>query len=306
MLHQAQKSGEGHILLKLDVCKAFDSLEWPYILATVESAGMNGMLSSFLKASFSIASSHIILNGHPTQTFKLARSVRQGCPLSPLIFILSFDNLSLLLTNALNQRLRRGVDFPDLGISSLLAMFADDSHVVVRAEIRYIMKLKEILNLFAAASGMHCAWDKTKAAFIPGGPPPMDYCLYPWKWEENATASKSLGFPLASDFSTTLMEIQNQTTIDSRIKKLSKRQLSLAGRVTAANALIMGSIWYIITLWAGDLAFLSKRQRKVEHFVWAGKSRVNRNASTQSKSQGGLGLILIIEQYRAIAGNIMI
>lgn len=70
--------------MKLDVRKTFDSMEWPFILATVERAGMNGMLSSFLKANFGSALSTVILNGRPTTPFKLTRSVRQGCPLSPL------------------------------------------------------------------------------------------------------------------------------------------------------------------------------------------------------------------------------
>lgn len=83
MLHQAQQSGHEHILMKLDVCKAFDTMEWPYILPTVAKAGMNGVLSCFLKACFQSATSNIILNGHQTQSFRLARSVRQGCPLSP-------------------------------------------------------------------------------------------------------------------------------------------------------------------------------------------------------------------------------
>lgn len=206
MLHQAKKLGHDHILLKLDVCKAFKSMEWQYILATVEKAGMNGILSGFLKASFRSASSNIIINGRPTPSFKLARSVRQGCPLSPLIFILGFDNLSGMIRTAQIQRTIVGVDFSDIGISTILAMFADDTHLLIRAETRYISAVKAILDTFAAASGLHFAWDKTIAALIPEGPPPMHLWLYPWTWEENANASKSLGIPVASSFSTSLME----------------------------------------------------------------------------------------------------
>lgn len=308
MLHQAEISGEEHILLKLDVHKAFDSLEWPYILATVEQAGMNGILFSFLKASFSSASSHIILNGRPTESFQLARSVRQGCPLSPLIFILAYDNLSpdVFRRLALNQGLLRGVEFPDTGLSTLLAMFADDTNVLIRAEIRYIEKIKEILDQFGAASGLRFIWENTKAVFIPGGPPPMGYWLFPWTWEEDSNATKTLGFHTASSIPRPLMEAQIQGKVETSIGKLNKRKLSLAGRITAANSLILGTVWYIVTLWAGDLSFLSKLQTKIEIFVWAGRSRVNRNSTTQSKVHGGLGLILIIEQYRAIAGNLML
>lgn len=306
MLHQAQISGEDHILLKLDVRKAFDSLEWPFILATIERAGLNGMLSGFLKASFSSASSHIILNGRPTTPFRLARSVRQGCPISPLIFILAFDNLSLMLSEAVAQQTLVGVRFPHLDTANLHTMFADDTSMVIKAEMRYVKKVKEILDIFGAASGLYCTWEKTKAAFIPGGLPPVAFRPLPWQWEVNATATKLLGFPTASSFSSIQMEQLIVTKMSTSIEKLKLRHLSLAGRVTAANCLIMGSLWYILTLWAGDLDFLSKIQKGIEAFVWADKSRVNRNTTTQGKAKGGLGLMLISEQYKALAGNLML
>lgn len=78
MLQQAACSGEDHVLLKLDVIKAFDRLEWPFILAVVEKAGLAGVLTKFLKAGFASASSEILLNGIPTESFSLKRSVRQG------------------------------------------------------------------------------------------------------------------------------------------------------------------------------------------------------------------------------------
>lgn len=49
-------------------------------------------------------------------------------------------------------------------------MFADDTNVAIKAEMRYVTKIKEILDTFAAASGLRSIWEKTKAAYIPGGP----------------------------------------------------------------------------------------------------------------------------------------
>lgn len=134
----------------------------------------------------------------------------------------------------------------------------------------------------------------------------VEYGQLPWTWEVNANASDLLGFPVASDFSVERMEAQIQGRVETSIAKLQQRHLSLAGRVTAANCLILGTIWYLITLWAGDLGFLAKLQKAVDAYVWPGKSRVNSKATTQEKHQGGLGLILITEQYNAIAGNIML
>lgn len=57
---------------------------------------------------------------------------------------------------------------------------------------------------------------------------------------------------------------------------------------------------------AGDLAFLQKIQKQIDQFVWNGKPRVDRQTVTQSKAKGGLGLLSVQEQYRAIVGNLML
>ena len=59
------------ILVSLDFCKAFDSIEWPFIMKTLESTVLN--------------------NGFATNWFKPSKGVRQGCPLSPYLFQYSFS-----------------------------------------------------------------------------------------------------------------------------------------------------------------------------------------------------------------------
>lgn len=76
MLHQATHSGEDYVFLKMDVVKAFDRLEWTFLLALLGKNGMAGLLPCFLKAGFATASSAVILNGISTEHFSIKRSVR--------------------------------------------------------------------------------------------------------------------------------------------------------------------------------------------------------------------------------------
>lgn len=170
----------------------------------------------------------------------------------------------------------------------------------------YVMEIKRILQVFGAASGLFCVWEQTKVAFIPEGPPPPEFYLLPWAWEETVNAMPSLGYPIAGSFSNSRMEGIVQGKLSSSIAKYRDKHLSLSARVVVANSLILSTLWYLLTLWAGDLAFLTKLQKQIDLFVWAGKSRVNRQTATQCKTRGGLGLFLVEEQFRAIAGNLMI
>lgn len=172
--------------------------------------------------------------------------------------------------------------------------------------MEYIMECKQILHHFGAASGLRCVWEHTIAAFIPGGPPPPNFWLLPWSWEENANATEKLGFPIASSISPHQLEAMIQTKLTTSIQKYKGRHLSLAARIVVANSLILSTLWYLLTLWAGDLACLTTIQKQIDHFVWNSKPRMDRQTVTQGKSKGGLGLLLVQEQYRAIVGNLML
>lgn len=101
MLQQAASTGEEYVLLKMDVIKAFDRLNWSYPFAILDKSGMSGTLTKFVWAGFVEAASTVLLNGRLTKRIPLNRSVRQGCPLSPLLFILAFDPFNAILKDAI-------------------------------------------------------------------------------------------------------------------------------------------------------------------------------------------------------------
>lgn len=110
MLYQAASSGEEYIL----IVKAFDRLNWSYLMALLEKNSMIGTLTSFMKASFTEATLSVLLNRQLTNQIPLTRSVREGCSLSPLLFILAFDPLNSMLREAIIRRNIVEVQFPAL------------------------------------------------------------------------------------------------------------------------------------------------------------------------------------------------
>lgn len=134
--------------LKLDIIKAFDRLEWDFFLSVLTKNGMSGILTNFLSASFVNASSKILLNGRLTDSVRLTRSVRRGCPLSPLLFILTFDALGALLDDAIHRKAIVGVTFQDLALNTLHNLFADDVYLIIRAIMCYVLELQHILFIF--------------------------------------------------------------------------------------------------------------------------------------------------------------
>ena len=74
------------MMLSLDTEKAFDKIQHPFLIKTLQSVGIEGTLLNILKAIYEKPTANIILNGGALGAFSLRSGTRQGCPLSPLLF----------------------------------------------------------------------------------------------------------------------------------------------------------------------------------------------------------------------------
>ena len=131
------------ILVALDFRKAFDSLEWSFIMKTLDSFNFGTSIKRWVSTFDSNVESAVLNNGYSTNSFKPSKGVRQGCPLSPYLFILSIK--------ICYEPTVKGISI--FGNELKLSQFADDTNIVC-ADLVSVENALNIVGDFGRIAGL--------------------------------------------------------------------------------------------------------------------------------------------------------
>ena len=123
-----RKSGKiGFMALKLDMSKAFDRVEWPFLLQLMEKMGFNGRWVNLIFECISTVTYSILVNGEPKRNIVPSGGLKQDNPLSPYLFLLCSEGLNALIQQAVHEDKIRGYSLCRYGPKISHLFFADDS-----------------------------------------------------------------------------------------------------------------------------------------------------------------------------------
>ena len=87
VIHHINKlKNKTHMIISIDAEKALDKIQHPFMIKTLQKAGIEGTYLSIIKTIYDKSTANIILNGEKLKVLPLKLGTRQGCPLSPLLF----------------------------------------------------------------------------------------------------------------------------------------------------------------------------------------------------------------------------
>jgi hypothetical protein len=254
------------VLIKINIAKAFDSVAWAFLLEILRLIGFSRRWMNWISILLSTASTKVLVNGRPGRRIAHARGLRQGDPISPMIFIIVMEVLNSLIREA-NQRSTLS-PLPGQGITHQAPLYADDLVVLTAPMPNDLQCLSKILQLFAGASGLVTNFNKCVETPIHCNEETIAALHQVFSCIVSPFPGKYLGIPLSLRRLNRAVEQPVVDAIASRIPTWKSGLLTNAGRVlltkdTLSAILVHLSIACCLSEWA--IKQIHKQRRA---FLW--------------------------------------
>ena len=277
------------LLLSLDFEKAFDSLDWDFMLKVLHEFGFRDSICRWIKTFYKDAKACVLVNGQASRWFPIKRGCRQGDPISPYIFIFCAEILATMIRQ--NEQIK-GINIQNTEFK--LSQYADDTEVFLNGEKSSFEATINTINEFGNFSGLLLNSEKTTAVWIGCRRNSNIRYMQHLNMKWNPENFKILGVWFTNDLKEIIdLNIQGKL---AEIKILYRiwisRQLTPLGRIAVLKSLILSKLTHLwIFLPNPPESTINKIQENIFQFVWNNKrDRICRKTATKRVSQGGLGI----------------
>jgi hypothetical protein len=298
------KRGKGsNVMFSLDMLKAYDRLEWDFLLAVLRKFGFAERWVVLIQACISSCSYSVVFQGIVKGYFIPSRGLRQGDPLSPSLFILAQDVLSRALIH--------GIKKEELFVTTRAAcpshlMFADDIVIFANAKRKSIVNFMTVLDQYQRCSGQKLQLEKCKF-FLPTSAPRervrvvRDTTLF----SRGTFPLIYLGVPvgpgkcLTSHFQTLIDRVQ------AKAQGWQANLLSEGGRLILIRHVLASMPIHMLAVANIPATVLSKIESIVANFFWGRSEWGKRKHWAAWKSlclpvaEGGIGVRALVDVKKA-------
>jgi len=281
--------------IKIDISKAFDSVQWSFLENVLHSLNFPQEFIHWIMLCITTASFSVQVNGELVGFFNSSRGLRQGCSLSPYLFVIAMDVLSKMLDRAAGfKKFGYHPRCQTIGLTHLT--FADDLMVLSDGKVRSVEGIVSVFDEFAKKSGLKISMEKSTIYLAGSANMYRREIEERFKFAVGSLPVRYLGLPLVTKRFSSADYRPLVEQIKRKIGTWTARYLSYAGRLN----LISSVIWSICNFWIAAFRLPRECIREIDKlcsaFLWSGpelnskRAKVNWEAICKPKREGGLGL----------------
>ena len=287
------------IILSVDFEKAFDCLKWDFIESTLRVFKFGPSIIRWIKLFYTDINSKIINNGWLSEEFYPQRGARQGCPLSPYIFIICAEILA--------NQIRNDNQIQGLSIGAkqfLISQYADDTILTLRYNEETLKRVIEIFKWFEQLSGLKVNLDKTE--IFPIGPIKNNYQIIcpdlEIKWSTGPI--KILGVEIYHEYENTIKANYSKALqkIKYHLNMWKLRKLTYFGKIVILNTYVLSQLVYLMSVIPTPPPHILKEiEQNIFLFIWNGpRDKIKRHVLYFKKEYGGLSVPDVITKNKAL------
>ena len=273
-------------ILFLDFKKAFDTVEHSFLFLTLTKFGFNNSFITWIKTLYNNSSTCILNNGWKSDNLNPERGIRQGCPISSLLFIIIAEILAINIRNNINLK-GINVQTPYGNKSIKLTQLADDTTLFLasKAEVKIALN---IIEQFGKFSGLKLNRNKTEGMWI-GALKQCKDIIEGINWSNKPIKALGVYFSNNKEECELLNWSSKIETCEKLLRNWSKRNLSLFGKIKIIKTLILPKFVYLAQTLVVPKDILKKINTLIYTFLWGGKrEKIKRTTLIGNKLEGGI------------------
>ena len=295
LLEYAEGEQVPALLMLVDYEKAFDSVEWSFVKECLTFFNFGDTIIKWVDILYNNISSCISNNGWFSEFFKPSRGVRQGCPLSPYLFIIVAEIFAISIRK--NENIK-GITIN--GETFKIGQFADDTFMTILFEQESLTQIINTLDRFQAISGLKVNYNKTELLRIGSMKDSLAqlYTQKKLKWTSEPTLL--LGIKITTNIAE-LCKLNFDGLVDKLIsisKLWNQRHLTLLGRIIIIKSLLVSQLIYKFSvLPTPDTDTLKSVEKVLLDYLWNNKKHfIDKNIIIGDLCNGGLRMVDILSK----------
>ena len=295
-----------NLILKLDLEKAYDRVEWPFLLFMLRQFGFQEQVVDLCFRTFSNSWFSVLINGKPSGYFKSTRGVRQGDPLSPALFLFVAEFLGRGIHDLLLARESRFYISTSSRVPYLA--FANDIMIFTRCSTDALTAIKDFLAWYQALSGQKV--NVEKSSFSPASGASADQLQLVQSilgFREQRLPFRYLGVPLVKGRIRCVHFDGLLTKLRQRLFHWSSKMLTMGGKIILIRHVLSSIPMHLIQVLQPPKAVFVALGRICNAFLWdhsTTEKRVHWAAWERvcaPEEEGGLGFCSFEDRMRAFS-----
>ncbi|CAD6214032.1 unnamed protein product [Miscanthus lutarioriparius] len=299
VLHELRVTKSAGVIIKLDFEKAYDRVNWNFLEEVLHRKGFDEKWIQWMNKAIRGGRVCMDLNGERGDYFRSFKGLRQGDPLSPLLFNLVADALSAMLSRACSAKAIKGL-VPHLFEGGLTHLqYADDTVLLLHFDPKNLRNVRLLLSCYEAMSGMKINYEKSEIFSVGLSLQEQNIAVESLGCKIGVLPMKYLGMPVSCH---KISKAQLSYVFEKTRKRLGTWQceyLSSGGKSTLIDSCLSSIPMYtmgVYQLYEGIFQCLDSIRSR---FFWEGTSKkwkyhmIKWEALHRTKEFGGLGFMAV-------------